>query len=147
MGIDLLTWRGVSGETGKSFRQHCIPTGSGRVHAYRRDGTARRRLRIPAGQHQFTRLGQQDNGYGSMTSHCWTGRQNRLMRIQLRTCCMKPKLLPTVANRQLQLSSGMLYKRRGSIFRACPELGRKCSATSGRNQEGERREHSILRNW
>ena len=56
--------------------------------------------------------------------------------------------LKTAANRReprTALSSGMLYKRRGS--RACPELGRKCSATFGRNQKGERREHSVLRNW
>ena len=31
---------------------------------------------------------------------------------------MNSKLLPTVANRELQLSSGMLYEKRGSRFQA-----------------------------
>ena len=113
----MLAWFGVSGETGRSFGQHGVPTGSGGAHAYRRTGTDRRRLCLPAGQRANPHVSvKQGNGYASMMSHCWTGRQNRLMRIQSRTCGMNSKLLPTVANRELQLSSGMLYKRRGSRF-------------------------------
>ena len=46
----MLAWCGVSGETGRSFGQHGVPTGSGGAHAYRRSGTDRRRLCLPAGQ-------------------------------------------------------------------------------------------------
>ena len=48
--IDVLAWFGVSGETGRSFGQHGVPTGSGRAHAYRRSGIDRRRLCLPAEQ-------------------------------------------------------------------------------------------------
>ena len=112
----MLAWLEVSGETRRSFGQHGVPTGSGEAHAYRRSGTDRTTLSSSRTTSQSTRLGQQDNGYASMTSHCWIGRQTRLMRIQSRTCGLNSKLLPTVANRELQLSSGMLYKRRGSRF-------------------------------
>ena len=97
---------------------------------------------------QSTSLGQQDNGYASRTSHCRTGRQNRLMRIQSRSCGMNSKLLPTVTNRELQPSSGMLYERRGSRFQSrvsgtWQKVFRDVWTQSGGREAGT----PVLRNW
>ena len=114
----MLAWCGVSGETGRSFRQHGVPTGPGGAHAYRRSGTDRRRLCLPAEQQVNPHVSVNKTGYASMTSHCWTGRQNRLMRIQLRTCGMNS----TAANRREPRTAAELWNALQEAWQQIPTV-------------------------
>ena len=70
VGIDVLAWCGVLGETGRLFGQHVVPTGFKEHMLTNAAALIGDNFISSRTMRQFTCLDQQDNGYASMTSHC-----------------------------------------------------------------------------